>query len=98
MTGVTVPGPHWQHSETTAETENKVEGALLLDVVIRECTPILKLLARKDETLLVRRNTLLILDLRLHVVDRVRRLDLQRDRLPREGLDENLHTTTQTED
>ena len=75
-----------------------MEGALLLDVVIRERTPILKLLARKDETLLVRRNTLLILDLRLHVVDRVRRLDLQRDRLPREGLDENLHTTTQTED
>uniref|UniRef100_J3MGX3 Uncharacterized protein n=1 Tax=Oryza brachyantha TaxID=4533 RepID=J3MGX3_ORYBR len=54
-----------------------MEGGLLLDVVIRKGPPILKLLAGKDQTLLVRGNTLLVLDLGLHVVDRVRGLNLQ---------------------
>ena len=75
-----------------------MERRLLLDVVIREGTTVLELLAREDEALLVGRDTLLVLDLRLHVVDRVRRLDLKRDRLAREGLDEDLHTATKTED
>ena len=36
-----------------------------------------------------------VLDLRLHVVDRIRRLDLQRTG---KGLDEDLHSTTETVD
>jgi hypothetical protein len=39
------------------------------------------LLARKDEALLVGRDALLVLDLRLDVLDGVRGLDLERDRL-----------------
>jgi len=38
------------------------------------------------------------LDLRLHIIDRVRRLDLEGDRLTREGLNKDLHTATETED
>ena len=53
---------------------------------------ILELLAREDEALLVRRDALLVLDLRLHVVDGVRSLHVQRDRLARQGLHENLHS------
>ena len=84
--------------EATTETEHKVEGALLLDVVIRKSATVLELLASEDETLLVRRDPLLVLNLRLHIVDRVGRLDLQGDGLAREGLDEDLHTTTETKD
>jgi len=51
--------------------------------VIRKRPPILKLLAGKDQTLLVRRDPLLVLDLGLDVVDRVRRLDLEGDGLAR---------------
>ena len=51
---------------------------------------ILELLAREDQALLVGRDALLVLDLLLHVVDRVRRLDVERDGLTREGLDEDL--------
>jgi hypothetical protein len=40
---------------------------------------------------LVRRNSLLVLDLRLHVLDRVRALNLEGDRLARQRLDEDLH-------
>ena len=43
-------------------------------------------------------HTFLVLNLRLDVVDGVRRLDLKSDGLARQGLHEDLHTTTQTED
>jgi len=40
--------------DATAEAEDKVKGGLLLDVVVREGAAVLELLAREDETLLVR--------------------------------------------
>merc|ERR1711988_1857315 len=75
----------------TAQTEHKVKGRLLLDVVVRKGAAVLELLARKDQALLVRRDALLVLDLLLHVLDRVRRLHIKGDGLAREGLDEDLH-------
>ena len=75
-----------------------MQRALLLNVVVRERTTIFELFASEDETLLVWRDTLLILDLCLYVVNSVRGLYFQRDRLPGQGLHENLHATTQTED
>jgi hypothetical protein len=39
-----------------------VEGRLLLDVVVRKGAAVLELLAGEDETLLVRGDTLLVLD------------------------------------
>ena len=65
-----------------------MKGALLLDVVVGEGAAVLELLAGEDQALLVRRDALLVLDLRLDVVDRVARLDLEGDRLARQGLDE----------
>ena len=47
------------HSST--KPEDKVKGTFLLDVVVGEGAPVLQLLPSKDETLLVRRNTFLIL-------------------------------------
>ncbi len=41
--------------------------------------------------------TLLVLDLGLHVLNRVGRLHLQRDGLARQGLDKDLHATTQAQ-
>ena len=60
----------------TAKAEDQVEGGLLLDVVVGEGATILELLSGEDETLLVRRDALLVLDLCLDVVDRVRGLNL----------------------
>ena len=62
-----------------------MEGRLLLDVVVRKGSAILELLSGEDESLLVRGDTLLVLDLGLDVVDRVRGLDLERDGLAREA-------------
>jgi len=83
---------------TTAETEDEMEGGLLLDVVILESAAILKLLSGEDESLLVWGNSFLILDLGLHVLDGIGLLDIEGDGLASEGLDEDLHTTAETED
>jgi hypothetical protein len=46
---------------TSTETEDQVEGRLLLDVVVRKGATVLKLLSSEDQTLLVRGNSLLVL-------------------------------------
>jgi hypothetical protein len=75
-----------------------VEGGLLLDVVVAEGTAVLELLSSEDQTLLVRRDTLLVLNLGLDIVDGVRGLNLERDGLAGECLHEDLHTTTEAKD
>merc|ERR1719456_618364 len=82
---------------STAEAEHEVERRLLLNVVVRKRAAVLKLLARKDETLLIRRNALLVLDLLLHVLDRVAGLHVERDGLARKCLNEDLHAAAQAE-
>eukprot|EP00966_Prymnesium_polylepis_P078326 1815972-Prymnesium_polylepis.3 len=52
-----------------AKAQHEVERRLLLDVVVRERAAVLQLLAREDDTLLVGRDALLVLDLGLHVVN-----------------------------
>ncbi|KAK9689492.1 hypothetical protein RND81_09G062700 [Saponaria officinalis] len=75
-----------------------MESRLLLDVVISEGTTILQLLTCKDKSLLVWRNALLILNLGLHIVNSVGTLDLKGDGFSSQGFDEDLHSTSQTED
>jgi len=59
-----------------------MERRLLLDVVIGQGSAIFQLLASEDQALLVRRDPLLILNLRLNIVDGVGGLNLQGDGLP----------------
>ena len=47
---------------STTQPEHQVEGALLLDVVVREGPAILKLLSSKDQSLLIWRDTFLVLE------------------------------------
>merc|ERR1711918_29052 len=76
---------------STTEAEHQVQGGLLLDVVVLQGATILELLSSEDETLLVRGDALLILDLSLNCLDRVCALHLEGDGLPRQCLDEGLH-------
>jgi len=81
----------------TTQTEDKMEGGLLLDVVVGQSTTILQLLASKDETLLIGRDTFLILNLGLDIFNGVGWFHLQGDGLASEGLDKDLHATSETE-
>jgi hypothetical protein len=58
-----------------------MKSGLLLDVVIRESATVLELLASEDQALLVRGNTLFVLNLALDVVNGVGGLDLKGDGL-----------------
>ena len=53
----------------SAQSEDQVEGGLLLDVVVGEGSAVFQLLAGEDQSLLVRGDALLVLDLGLHVLD-----------------------------
>jgi len=78
------------------ETEDKVKGRLFLDIVVRECATVLQLLAGKDETLLVRRDSFFVLDLRLYIINGIRGLHLKGNRLSRESFYEDLHDSLNT--
>ena len=54
--------------------------------VVRKSSAILELLAGEDQSLLVWRDTLLVLDLGLDIVDGVGRLNLEGDGLAREAI------------
>ncbi len=75
------------HAGAAAQSEDEVKGGLLLNVVIAECPPVLELLAREDEPLLLGRNSFLVLDLRLDVLNRVVGLDIEGYRFAGESLD-----------
>jgi len=83
---------------TTSKSEDQVKGGFLLDVVVRKSSSILKLLSGEDKSLLVWWDTFLILDLSLDVLDGVCWFDIKGDGLTSEGLDEDLHTTSKSED
>ena len=86
-----------ENLHSSPETKDKVKGRLLLNVIVSKGPTILKLLPSEDQPLLVRGNTLLVLDLRLHVVNSVRTLHLKGNGLTSEGLHKDLHTTTKTQ-
>ena len=75
---------------SSREPESKVQGTLLLDVVVGEVASVLQLLAIKHETLLVRRNPLLGLDLGHDILNSVRWPHLQSNGLASDILDEDL--------
>ena len=65
---------------TTSETQDQVKRRLLLDIIIGKCAAILQLLSSKNQPLLIRWNSFLILDLRLNIVNCVTGLDIERYR------------------
>jgi hypothetical protein len=77
-------------NNTTSKTQYKVQSGLLLDIVVGKGTAVFKLLTSKDKTLLIWRNSLLVLDLGLDVVNGVRRFHLEGDGLTGQGLDETI--------
>ena len=88
---LTGTGQRTVHLSATTQAKHQVKGRLLLDIIIAQSAAILKLLSRKDQTLLIRRNALLVLNLGLDIVNAIRRLHLEGDGLTRQSLDEDLN-------
>lgn len=77
-------------NDTTSQSQDQVQGGFLLDVIVRQSSAILQLLTSENQSLLVRWDTLLVLNLRLDVVNSVGRFDLQSDGLTSQSLDETV--------
>lgn len=76
---------------SASESQDQVECRFLLDVVITQGPSILELFACEDETLLIRRDAFLVLDLCLDIINRIRRFHVESDCLARQRLDKDLH-------
>merc|ERR1712165_91308 len=87
-----------ENLHSTPKSQDQVKGRLLLDVIVRKSPSILKLLSGEDQSLLVWWDSLLILDLSLDVLNGIGWLNLQGDSLTSQGLNEDLHTSSQSED
>jgi len=70
---------------------------LFLDIVVRKRTTIFELFTGEDKALLIWRNSFLILNLLLNIIDGVRGLDFQSNSLTGKSLYKDLHTATKTE-
>ena len=70
-----------------------MQSALFLDVVVTQCPPIFQLFPRKNKALLVGWNSLLILNLLLHVFNSITRLHIKCDGLASQCLHKYLHIT-----
>ena len=68
-----------------------MQRRLLLDIVVAQGAAVLEMFAGEDQTLLTRRDALLVLDLRLHGVDGVAGLDLECDGLAGRHGGEQVH-------
>ena len=73
-------------------TKNQMKRRLLLNIIVGESATVLQLLPRKNEPLLIRWDTLLILDLTLDALDRVALLYIQSNGLAGKRLHEDLHS------
>ena len=73
-----------------------MKSGLFLNVVIGKGPAVLELLSSENETLLIRGDSFLVLNLGLHIIDGIGGLDLEGDGLSRQGLNEDLHATTET--
>ena len=80
-----------ESADHTTESQDLVKSALLLDVVVRESSSVLQLLASKNETLVARKCSLLVLKHELHFIDCVLGFHVQSDGFPLEVLHKDLH-------
>ena len=75
-----------------------MEGGLLLDVVVLEGSAVFELFAGKDESLLIRWDAFFAMDLCLDILNVVCYLNFEDDGLALNGLYEDMHTSTESED
>jgi len=68
-----------------------------LDVVVTQGSTVLKLLSSENESLLIWRNSFLVLDLSFNILDGVSWLNVEGDGLTSQSFDEDLHTTSKSE-
>ena len=68
-----------------------MQSRLFLDVVVGQSAAVFELLASENEALLVWRDSLLVLDLGLDILDSIARFNFKSDGFASQSLDKDLH-------
>ena len=82
---------------TSSKSEDQVKSGLFLNIIVGKSSSIFKLLSSKDKSLLIWWNSFLILDLGFDILNGVSWLNIKGDSFTSEGLDEDLHTSSKSE-
>jgi len=86
----------YEDLHTSAESKNQVERRFFLNIVVGQGPSIFKLFSSKNQTLLVWRNSFLVLDFGLDVFNGVWGFYLQSDGFASQGFYEDLHTSAES--
>jgi hypothetical protein len=76
---------------SSSQTKQKIQCGLLLNVIVKRSAVVFQLLTREDQTLLVRRDTFLILNFLFDVIDSIELLDIKSDGRTSKCLHKDLH-------
>ena len=82
---------------TSSKSEDQVKSGLFLNVVVWKSSSIFKLLSSKDKSLLIWGNSFLILDFSFDILNGVCWFNIKGDGFTSEGLNEDLHTSSKSE-
>jgi len=74
-----------------------MQSRFLLDVVIGQSAPVFQLFAGENQSLLIGWDSFFVLNFRLDILDAVRWFHLERDGLSGQGFDEDLHSSSETQ-
>jgi len=79
---------------STSQSQYKMKGAFLLDIVVRKCSSIFQLFPCEYQSLLIWRNSFLVLNLRFDIFNGIRSLHFEGYSFPSKSLHEYLHTAS----
>ena len=88
----------YEDLHTSSKSEDQVESRFFLNVIVRKGSSIFKLLSSEDKSLLIWWDTFLILDFSFNVLNGVCWLNVKSNGFSGKGLDEDLHTSSKSED
>jgi len=74
-----------------------VKSGFFLDVVVSKGSSIIELFSSENKSLLIWRDTFFVLDLLFDVFNGVRTFNFKSDGFSSKGLNENLHSTSESE-
>ena len=84
-------------SDTSSESQNEMKSRFLLDVIVRKGSSVFELLSCEDKSLLIRWDTFFVLDFSFDIFDGVSWFNVKGDGFTSEGLYENLHSSSKSE-
>merc|ERR1719232_1018692 len=83
---------------SSPQPQDQVKSGLFLNIIVTQGAAIFQLFSGENQTLLIRRDSFFVLDFGFDVLDGVRGFDLQGDGFSGQGLDEDLHSSSQPQD